>query len=62
MAAASEVRWPNEKEQYELQEVIGEIIVVFVSNLTSQVSPDVIFLFRVWCDGRCSSCEVHPSQ
>lgn len=28
MAAAVEVRWPNEKDQYELQEVIGKIIMV----------------------------------
>lgn len=36
MAAAVEVRWPNEKDQYELQEVIGKIImVIFKLNYTA---------------------------
>ena len=43
MAAAGEGRWPNEKEQYELQEVIGKVCVSCSQRRLSIVSELWIF-------------------
>ena len=54
MAAAVEVRWPNEKDQYELQEVIGKIIMGVVVGAGL---PFVTSFFKVgtvvWAGGGC---------
>lgn len=62
MAAAVEGRWPNEKEQYELQEVIGALFMLYYAKKVSLCVSDFIFLPRLWSYGRRSSCTVHSSQ
>lgn len=45
MAAAGEGRWPNEKEKYELQEVIGRLSMVwFAKEINKLFKPFFFFL------------------
>lgn len=43
MAAAGEGRWPNVKEQYELQEVIGEIFMLYYAKNVAFASKILFF-------------------
>ena len=62
MAAAGEGRWPNVKEQYELQEVIGMVVIMCFTKKISQCVAAVNFLPRLWSYSRGSSCILHSSQ
>ena len=43
MAAAGEGRWPNVKEQYELQEVIGAIFMLYYAKTLAFASKILFF-------------------
>lgn len=60
MAAAGEGRWPNVKEQYELQEVIGAIFMLYYAK-TLALHLRYYFPPRLWSYGRRSSCTVYSS-